>query len=248
MKYVLSVVALVMGSATVSAVSAADLIVDQPGMVEAATSPFDGFYAGVHAGYGWANTTGEACFYSLGPTCEEPLPIDYNQTGWLLGAQAGANFVMDSGLLMGAEVSGSWANIHGTEDLPNMMLDIDDAGTGYTRTIDALGLAVAKLGFASDTFSLYGMGGLALGHSITDIDLGFATLGYETMHTGWTLGLGAEAMVADRVSVFASYNYISFGEVTGHDSEWIMDTPFAIETTTQMDMHVAKVGLNYHFD
>lgn len=243
MKYVFSLAVLMAAPVVVGPATAADLMVSEPGVVEAAHNPFDGFYIGVHAGYGMSTTTGDACFeVFLQLSCDEVTAIDYDQRGYLLGAQAGANLVTDNGLLLGGEVSGSWANIFGAVD--------DEGPAGYQRTVDAIGLAVGKLGFATDTFALYGMGGLALGHSITDIDMIVAELGYETMHTGWTLGLGAEAMVSDNVSVFASYNFIRFNEVDNHDSEYIgipIETTFGISTTTQMDAQLVKLGINYHF-
>lgn len=71
-----------------------------------------------------------------------------------------------------------------------------------------------KLGFAADTFAFYGLAGVGI-NSDTD--------GYVP------LGVGAEFMLADNLSLKAEYQY-----------QWDFDT-------SAEDAHVAKIGFNWHF-
>ena len=105
-------------------------------------SPFNGFYAGVHGGYGWgdsqidyngtysysASSDAEICDYDNGGGIGfcTPYPVagdegefggsrSLSSSGGVLGIQAGANFVMGGGFLIGAEVSASWSGIAGED-------------------------------------------------------------------------------------------------------------------------------------
>ena len=71
-----------------------------------------------------------------------------------------------------------------------------------------------KLGFAADTFAFYGLAGVGV-NSATD--------GYVP------LGVGAEVMLADNLSLKAEYQY-----------QWDFDT-------SSEDAHVGKIGFNWHF-
>ena len=90
-----------------------------------ASNPFNGFYAGIHGGYGWANASGNGTLSYAGIPEEQSeeafdivkaipvlgsFPFDSDQDGWLFGGQLGYNWVGSSGLLIGGEISGSWAN------------------------------------------------------------------------------------------------------------------------------------------
>lgn len=211
-------------------------------------NPFAGFYLGVHAGYGWAGVDedytsdmGIPVFATLDPVPERTEAISGNYTldasGGLLGAQAGFNAVMSNGLLLGAEINGSWSEIRG-----DTSFQVSDAKTlrygmdaDVESRISALGLAQAKLGWANDSFAVYGMGGLAVAQfqrdatisggvgsciAVCEVDLvTFAepSLGsmsggsdLEDTLSGWTLGAGLDVMVAENVSLGVAYNYARF--------------------------------------
>ena len=75
-----------------------------------------GFFAGVHGGYAWANRAG--C-WTLTSTpladCSSPGgTFNYNQAGWLAGAQAGYNWKPTQHFLLGVQVDGSLADITGS--------------------------------------------------------------------------------------------------------------------------------------
>jgi len=176
-----------------SASYAADLVaappVAPPPVV--AENTFNGFYAGIHGGYGWQSGNGSG-------------------DGWLLGGQAGYNWVGTSGLLIGGELSGSWADV---------------GGSGVS--MDALGIAQGKLGWANSQLALYGTAGGA----VASLSTNGPAIGFNDTPTGWTVGAGMDVMLGRDWSLGASYNYIDFGSGNSGDS----------------DVNVIKMNLNYNF-
>ncbi|GKX34892.1 MAG: membrane protein [Rhizobiaceae bacterium MnEN-MB40S] len=154
---------------------AADLVettpMAPPVVIVEETNPFDGFYLGIHGGYGWQSGS-------------------YSGDGWLLGGQGGYNWVSPSGFLLGAEISGSWVDVGGSQS-----------------NVNGLGIAQGKLGWANDTVALYGTAGGAIASLKSS---GFAP-GFDDTPGGWTVGAGIDFMVVEDWSLGASYNYIDFG-------------------------------------
>ena len=227
-KRTLGAVALILGSWT--AAGATDLL---PGPVDPPANPWDGFYVGGHAGYGWANRFG--CFGGSFPashTCSPPQ-FNYNQTGWLAGGQTGYNMVMGSGLLVGLEVSASLTGITGNLNLPGNSFD----GVGDWKY---LGTATARLGWGNDKFLVYAEGGLGLG----GFEYNSASCNFESNHQGWVYGAGVEAMVSGSNSIFVEYNHFDF---KGKDASCGGGggSP-AVYTKPKMD--VIKVGFNHNFN
>lgn len=221
-----------------SAAYAADLVepvpVAPPPVVEA--NPFNGFYAGIHAGYGWENRSGDGVVSVFG----FPIggaPFDYDQDGFLLGAQVGANWVGNSGLLIGAEVSASWA-------------DIDGSGSSgaytYNSQLDAIGIAQAKLGWANHRYAIYATAGGALGHFDTQVDGLISQWNFDETMSGWTVGAGMDVMLGQKVSLGVSYNYIDFGSESG-SSSFSGVVPTSLSRTVDSNMQLLKLNLNYNF-
>lgn len=229
-------------------------------------NPFDGVYLGVNGGYGWGNS--EIDYKGSYETSVSFSPIDSGDfkgntsadlQGAMLGAQFGANYVMDNGLLLGAEVSGSWTSLSGDSHITD-----GDVSASASSDVTGLGLGQLKLGWANDTFAIYGMGGVALGNAKIKANLaldnpnpegaefGLAKLSDDQMVTGWTLGVGADYMLGHNVSLGVAYNYVSFGSV---DSDFNVDKTYYsifnvggnVKTSTSLDVQVVRATLNYHF-
>lgn len=241
-------------------------------------SPFNGFYTGVHAGYGWADTAidynGSYAISASSPDADGPDfgPVagpdsfegdfSLNSKGALLGAHAGANFVSDSGLLLGMEVSGSWTDISGEETF-----DDGDATVSAEQSIGAIGLAQLKLGFASENTAIYALGGMALGQVNTTASLGtggcigpcldedefinLVDINDKQTVTGWTIGAGADAMVSDNVSIGVTYNYVRFEYENGYDVDedflTFIQVLGEVNTDTSVSAHLVKASVSYHF-
>lgn len=246
----LSAVAL---AAIVVPASAADVNVDE--------GVFEGFYFGAHGGYGWSDAEIDyvgnyGTSISVSPQDGDPFEgaTDLSGTGPLIGGQIGANFLLGRGLLLGAEVSGSWGAISGDSNF-----DDGDVGIDIEQNISALGLAQAKLGWAHDRFAIYGLGGIAMGRVDTTADLdldngsfNISSLDESQTMTGWTLGAGADYMVTENVSVGLTYNYIDLGD---QDSSFTVNETYQTiyniygeaDVSASVNLHVVKATLNYNF-
>jgi len=201
-----------------TSVSAADLIIEDPVLptVEAATMDWTGPYLGAHVGYG-AGTVN----WSTLPTGF--FTGDYEVDGWLAGVQGGYNWQFDS-FVLGVDASIEWTDISGVDDNP-----------AISREINWAGALRGKAGVAFDSLLVYGAAGFAFANSTgTSV---FSSEDTQT-HTGWTVGVGIEAMVTDSMSLFAEYSYTQYG--------W-EDYDYAIDTETEFDTSALKAGINFHF-
>lgn len=212
-----------------SSAYAADLIIEEPVVDNFAVSDvWSGAYVGAHVGWGWGNvdvTEANGDLDDIG---------SYSLTGWLAGVQAGANVQMDN-IVFGVEGDIAWTDITG---------DSDDADEDVLGTdIKWLGTVRGRLGFAADTFLLYGTAGVAFaGVDSWMIDTWDPeTFTISDTRFGWVVGVGAEAMVAENVSLKAEVLYHDFGaeDFSFDDGD---------ETATQsLSVTTFKVGVNFHF-
>ncbi|SFZ85839.1 outer membrane immunogenic protein [Devosia enhydra] len=147
-------------------------------------SDWSGFYAGIHAGYGWGTTDIEGA--------------DFDASGWLAGGQIGFRQQMDV-FVLGLQTDLSVANLSTDEDLI--------AG----GTADWYGSTTIRAGVAAtDAVLVYALGGIAYaGVTATD-----GVEDISNTHLGWTAGVGAEVALTDNVSVFGEYAYSSLGSQT----------------------------------
>ena len=67
---------------------------------------WNGLYVGVHVGHAWANRSGCFDFASTTVNCVNDFDdtFNYQQSGWLAGAQAGYNWMFSPNWLVGVEV------------------------------------------------------------------------------------------------------------------------------------------------
>lgn len=221
----LASVALV-ATASATTVFAADLIIEEPAapIVEVSTMDWAGPYIGVHAGFGSGTVNWD---FTGAPDSGDEYDID----GWLVGVQAGYNWQMDGGFVLGVEGDLSWSNIGGEdENFP------DDE---VTRSIDWTGSIRGRAGVAFDSILLYGTAGLAFASSSADVFEDSFGGSDSATHLGWTAGIGAEVLVTEDVSLRGEYRYTNYGEE---------DYDFGgIPITTSFDTHTVTVGLNFHF-
>lgn len=252
---------LLLGAATLGATGAfAQSVIDLP-----TDNPFSGFYAGAHVGYGSAQT-------------DEAVEMDYDDDfyglevyglysnsldGPLLGAQTGINVVLDQGLMIGGELSVSWAALQGSgtdfDDGDSYGIGYTVMGGSYEAEINALGSAELKLGYATDEFMVYGSAGVAVGNVSSTVSFGGTGIDGEWVAThtetnlmqGWTVGVGGAVMVTPTTSVNASVNYYDFGTIettgTGTMTNDDGDAPVDVMRSIGVTAAVVKFGINQHF-
>jgi hypothetical protein len=203
------------------------------------TVALDGFYAGGHVGYGWGNRQG--CFDVGGfpaPSSCSPPDFDYNQRGWLAGAQVGVNRVLGAGgLVIGAEVTGSLADITGNLDMSGGD-DFDGPGT-YSW----LATATAKLGWSTGSWMIYAEGGIGLGGF--NYQSGGCT--FDQVNSGAVYGVGAEVAMANNNSLFIEWNRYQFQRKDAACSfVFFVTVPVAVNTDPRVD--VVRFGFNHYFN
>jgi outer membrane immunogenic protein len=146
-----------------------------------------GFYVGVHAGYGWADTD------FLGSS---------NQDGFFGGAQIGYNWqAPGSNWVFGLELDSAWASLEGDTSVV--------AGLGTVSSeVDYLGSFRGRIGYSWDRTLLYVTGGLGWAHNEVSTSLAGSA---SNTHFGYTLGAGVEYAFSGPWSVKAEYLYYGLG-------------------------------------
>ena len=237
--------AIVLGGA--GAANAADVIDTVP------VADWTGFYAGVHAGYGWGNFDYDATFADIVEGEDVGLGHDGDADGFFAGLQAGFNWQMDA-LVLGIEgdISKSWIDSDNSAGF-TYGANNDLEGRVHTEAdLDWFGTLRLRAGFlATDAMLIYATGGLAWGnvdsHVRVDVDNDGVTDvsgGDSDTRMGWTLGGGLEYKVSDAVSVKAEYLYVDLG------SEDVIDQNFEggnVSASNDVSFHTVRAGLNFHF-
>jgi len=72
-----------------------------------------------------------------------------------------------------------------------------------------------------------------------------ASVGFNS--SGWTAGAGFEWAFNDRVSVFAEYDYLSFGTTTANFATAVPPLPAAFSLGVSHNVNVFTVGVNLRF-
>ena len=220
-----------------SPVLAADFVepIEELPIVEE-VSDWGGFYTGIHIGAGVGNRHGCLDDFDFIPDdCFTDPDFDYNQSGFLLGTQAGFNFALNESFVVGVEVSGSFTNISG-------FLDPEDPADGE-GSYNWITTGTARAGWTNDMFMLYGEAGVALAGFEFESG-GFFSCNFDTTAVGGVLGVGAEVMVAENISLFGEWNHIFLQQQSNNCNNFIFDE-FTAHTQGHLDLF--KVGLNAHF-
>jgi opacity protein-like surface antigen len=141
---------------------------------------FEGFYLGIHGGYGTGNVNVEEMF---GGEIDFGGPID----GFIGGALAGYNFHRppDRKVMLGVEADVGFGDISGVGDTGPEVYNYDMPGNFHGRI---------RIGLPSDSFMPFVAGGVAV--SKLNIDEYYAGT-----FVGGTVGAGVEALVGPNLAV-----------------------------------------------
>jgi opacity protein-like surface antigen len=193
---------------------------------------WEGFYAGINGAYGQGTVSdGDTTF------------PDFDIAGGYIGTQAGYNFVLMDGVVVGLQGDIDWAGETGTIGEGTTTFGVFDDAT-LTDTLDWAGAFTTRLGFTAGPVMVYGLGGLAVASNTVHIvgvdQLGGASpMESEVTNTqyGWTAGAGISAMVG-QISAFLEYRYSDYG--TADYTPAVGDDPVEL-----IDQQV-RLGINYH--
>ena len=169
------------------AATAADIAVNEPIPAPAEPAGFDwnGFYAGVHGGFGWGSGTKDADFLD-------------SVTGGLFGVQAGYNYQVNDPWLVGFETDIAYSGL--SDSVGDAAIDLN-----------WLGSTTARIGFTYDKWLFYGKGGVAYG----DIEAKQAGFGSDSKWAvGWTAGAGVEYGFTPNLTGRLEYDYVDLGSKT----------------------------------
>lgn len=232
-------IVLALGLAAATPVMAADMAVKARPMapVMAPLWSWSGLYAGLNAGYGWADQTITATAGATGS-------ISTGGNGLIGGAQIGYNWQLGA-LVLGVEAdiqaSGMRGNTSGT-------ITVGGVGTAFTGSsnIDYFGTVRGRIGYAAGSWMPYFTGGWAYGGSsaTTTATIGGVATSFNSTgssNNGYVLGGGIEfAGWAPNWTVKAEYLYLNFPGSTATGGGVTL-------TASDTRAHIGRLGINYHF-
>lgn len=216
----------ILGAASASAADlAARPYTKAPPMPVAVGYNWSGFYAGVMGGYGWSDRV-RVDGFTLATN-------DIN--GGFGGGTIGYNWAIPGGnWLWGLEVDAAASDIKYTETVPAVVT--------FEDKIRSFGSVTGRLGVTAGPALFYVKGGYAWADnriSITVPLVGSAS--QSKVHSGWTVGAGAEYMFAPNWSLKGEYMYADYGNAAYGDAT----VGF---TNVGLTTHTVKGGINYHFN
>jgi outer membrane immunogenic protein len=180
-------------------------------------SAFDwtGFYVGATAAYGWGDYNVDSGGASA--------TIDTD--GFTGGAYLGYNYMVTPNWMVGGEADlmigpGESFTVGGTR------VKADDPWLSTIR---------GRVGYAFDSFMVYGTGGLALGWGEAKIN-GESD---DNTHVGWTAGAGIEAALTDNITARAEYLYVDTSKETYSGGGASADA--------DLDGSLVRLGVGYKF-
>jgi outer membrane immunogenic protein len=206
-----------------SAALAADLPyrASAPAYVPPPAFSWQGFYVGVHGGYGFGafEAGGRSLFGS--------------PTGGIVGVTGGYNFVPAPNILLGVEADFGFTGIRVSRS--------PFPGISTRGSIDNMVTARARLGYTLDRALLYVTGGYAGTGTTLNINNPFGFRSHEsTFQSGWAVGAGLEFMLTNSISAKGEYLFTSVGS-----DRWFTFSPFAVQTGVSTS--TLRAGVNFHF-
>lgn len=225
---------------------AADAIVSEPTPpVAADTFSWTGGYIGINAGYAGGKFKHPYSINDevLGETLLSDS-VNFDADGFVGGLQAGYNYQLANGVVIGAEADFQGSTVKG--DISERFEDI--SASGETK-VEWFGTVRARLGYAAtERLLVYGTGGLAYGkvkssYSVSD---GVDSIGDSSSKTkaGWTVGAGAEYAIDNHWTVKGEYLYTDLGK---RDLVDVSAAGYNFNLENDVKFHTVRVGLNYKF-
>jgi high affinity Mn2+ porin len=207
------------------------LAADLPLKASAMKAVYDwtGFYVGGHFGYGGGSFGPEANSLPL-----QGVLLPHSTTGLIGGYQMGYNRQFGR-FVLGIEADASFPSPTDVAALGRM------PPTPFNTVPDYFGTVRGRIGYAFGTLMPYVTGGFAWGHTHADINDGSgAIIGH--YQPGWTAGLGLEFAVSGNWSAKLEYDYIELSRQRYDLSGFGLP-----DVDVNPRIHLAKIGLNYHF-
>jgi outer membrane immunogenic protein len=252
--------AIALAALTAAPAFAADMALKAPPPAPTPLYSWSGCYVGLNAGYQWGSGNSNL---ELEPSLAAWTAIDpaygnfagryaWSPSSGAVGGQAGCNW--QSGILVaGIETDIDYLGASHTASLTGPVAGQIATAT-LTQKLDWLGTTRGRLGItAGNNWLLYATGGVAYGETrfsnsfVNNFNVGFAGSSSQT-RAGWTVGAGAEFLIAPSWTVKAEYLYYNLGNTR------VVGVPFnqspngfGADGVYQTSGNILRVGLNYKF-
>lgn len=207
-------------------------------IVEPVASPWQGVFYGIHAGY----AATEMNVARPGPPGPPPIAVNNDPEGFISGGHVGYNF-QSGRMVYGVIGDFTWMDVNDENSNPRP----PGPPSRWRSEMDWMLSVRGRVGFlASDSALIYGHAGFAYGKFEVEEVGGngpWAGLNSSDAELGYILGLGGEAMVSEKISVFAEYSFAQFNDIPSI-------APAGPPGTISFDndpLHMLKVGLNFRF-
>jgi high affinity Mn2+ porin len=207
---------------------------DMPVKAPYIRSVFDwtGLYIGAHAGFGRGSSNAVLTDPATNATSN-------SFSGIIGGVQAGYNYQLPSGMLLGVEADITFPNYLTSN---SVVSSLATARSDVTEQWDYVATARGRVGYAAGPWLVYATGGLAWAG---ERFLNTPAIGSDekTLHTrlGWAAGGGVEYAFAPHWSARLEYLYSQFGKAD-------IAFPSATQYTSSLDFQSLRIGLNRKID
>jgi len=234
----------------VAVASAADMSVKAPPAAPVAPIyNWNGFYAGIQAGGGWATAQ------TTNVTATTSVPAGFvdstaNFSGVLGGFYYGYNYQFNNQWLVGIDGDFDWADLTGTST------DIGPLNghlLTHNHDMEWLTTVTGRLGYTVNNWLFFAKGGWAWARfdGTTTNFLGTTYFGIGTEATtrdGWTVGAGLEYGVTEHVSLKLEYDYVGF-QTANFTSTDISATNVVTNPSksTSSSLNIVKGGVGVRF-
>lgn len=191
-----------------------------------------GLYVGAHVGYSQG-------FSSAVLSDPAPAVTSGHFGGVIGGLQAGYNWRLGSGLLLGVEADLTFPNYLHSNSVISL---ISTPRTDFMEDWDYIGTARARIGYATNHWLLYATGGLAyMGERFTIQPAGGLETKQLGVRLGWAAGAGVEHAFAPHWTARLEYLYTQYerANVAFASGERYGSTA---------DLHMLRLGLNRKID
>jgi outer membrane immunogenic protein len=222
-----------------------------------------GFYVGGNVGYGWGSSNTTVSFSDptgLLSSNQSRIPLD----GVLGGGQIGYNW-QSSNWVWGLEADFQGTGQRGSQTFvcPSSACGTGPITDSLGQKLDWFGTARARIGVTTmPEYLWYVTGGVAYGDIRTGetiVSTGppsqTASLGFNTVKTGWTVGGGVEGHISGNWTWKVEYLFMDLGKVSGTGTTTIITSGTGFCDTHICDLapgfnsiftdNILRVGVNY---
>jgi outer membrane immunogenic protein len=202
-------------------------------------------FIGAFAGGAWGALTDDDgdIFTTDGITFDDSFDV----SGWVFGLDAGANWTVGNGIVLGIVGDIGWADLNGDDTFGFFDGEGGLVDTGaFSASLDWAGSVRGRLGWDGGAWMPYLTAGVAFAHVSGDLTTtGGDLVEFDDTRVGWTAGLGVEFAVAQDLSIDLLWRWTDYGDLDFGDFT-VADVPFAGDNIN-VGASTLTAGLHWRF-